>query len=351
MLKHDFGFDDSPLGAAYFDLVPAQTIWDMGGGDLSGAYKDAAQIQANAAEKAANTQFTMFQMAQNLVAPWREAGGTANAQIAGLLGLPGYTALDPTSTLQATPGYNWMMGQGVNALDRSAAARGMNMSGPQMKALTDYGQNLGLTKAWNPYMANLQSLSGQGMGTAGQTGQWGMQTGQGMGQDYMAGAQAQAQGLINSAIAQQQQSGGLMSDIMGGLGLVGGLAMAPFTGGTSLFGSGLSGLSGMFGGGGGGGGGSSLVGISNALGGGGWGSFPMYAEGGAIPSGQPAIVGERGPEVFVPDQPGYIVPNRALSDIRYRYKYPEDEPVAPITIPYSPALRYTPPMGVSVGWR
>lgn len=36
---------------------------------------------------------------------------------------------------------------------------------------------------------------------------------------------------------------------------------------------------------------------------------PMFADGGRPPVGQPAIVGERGPEVFVPDQPGTVVPN------------------------------------------
>ena len=37
----------------------------------------------------------------------------------------------------------------------------------------------------------------------------------------------------------------------------------------------------------------------------------MFAEGGRPSPGQPAIVGEKGPEVFVPDRPGTIVPNQA----------------------------------------
>jgi hypothetical protein len=36
----------------------------------------------------------------------------------------------------------------------------------------------------------------------------------------------------------------------------------------------------------------------------------MYAEGGRPPTGAPAIVGEEGPELFVPDRPGTVVPFR-----------------------------------------
>jgi hypothetical protein len=39
-----------------------------------------------------------------------------------------------------------------------------------------------------------------------------------------------------------------------------------------------------------------------------------YAEGGSPPVGVPSVVGERGPEVFVPTQPGVIIPNHALND-------------------------------------
>jgi len=43
---------------------------------------------------------------------------------------------------------------------------------------------------------------------------------------------------------------------------------------------------------------------------GGLGGF--FADGGRPPVGKPSVVGERGPELFVPDEPGTIVPNGAL---------------------------------------
>lgn len=46
---------------------------------------------------------------------------------------------------------------------------------------------------------------------------------------------------------------------------------------------------------------------------GGWStSVSAFAEGGRPPVGRPSLVGERGPELFVPDMPGRIIPNRAL---------------------------------------
>ncbi len=39
-----------------------------------------------------------------------------------------------------------------------------------------------------------------------------------------------------------------------------------------------------------------------------------YAEGGRPPVGAPAIVGEEGPELFVPDRPGTVLPRRTLAD-------------------------------------
>lgn len=45
---------------------------------------------------------------------------------------------------------------------------------------------------------------------------------------------------------------------------------------------------------------------------GGYNSLAPFADGGAISQGQPALVGERGPEVFVPRSAGTIVPNHAL---------------------------------------
>jgi hypothetical protein len=40
--------------------------------------------------------------------------------------------------------------------------------------------------------------------------------------------------------------------------------------------------------------------------------FGHFADGGRPPKGRPSIVGERGPELFVPDSSGTIIPNHEL---------------------------------------
>ena len=41
-------------------------------------------------------------------------------------------------------------------------------------------------------------------------------------------------------------------------------------------------------------------------------NLPRFADGGSISGGKPAIVGERGPELFMPGRSGSIIPNNAL---------------------------------------
>ena len=42
-------------------------------------------------------------------------------------------------------------------------------------------------------------------------------------------------------------------------------------------------------------------------------TFDSFANGGRPPVGRASIVGERGPELFVPDRAGTVVPNHAMS--------------------------------------
>ena len=49
-----------------------------------------------------------------------------------------------------------------------------------------------------------------------------------------------------------------------------------------------------------------LQAVLMAMGGGGGFGIPFFHKGGAIRKGQPAIIGERGPELFIPNQTGQI---------------------------------------------
>ena len=65
----------------------------------------------------------------------------------------------------------------------------------------------------------------------------------------------------------------------------------------------LSGIN-IFGGGGGAGGGFGVVPKTSGM--------KFFANGGRPPVGRPSVVGERGPELFVPDRAGTIIPNHAM---------------------------------------
>lgn len=94
--------------------------------------------------------------------PYYDAGTGALTAYSNALGLNGQAANDNALTqFMASPGYQWQMQQGVNALDRSAAARGGLYSGAQGKALTEYGQGLA-NQEWYNYLTNLSGLAGAG---------------------------------------------------------------------------------------------------------------------------------------------------------------------------------------------
>lgn len=79
----------------------------------------------------------------------------------------GYTGDEVTQRLQATPGYQFQMEQGTQAIARSQAARGRLASGNTDLAIQEYGQGLANT-TYNQYMDRLYSIVAGGSGaTAG----------------------------------------------------------------------------------------------------------------------------------------------------------------------------------------
>jgi len=84
---------------------------------------------------------------------------------------------------EATPGYQFNLESGTNALEKGAAARGNLLSGTEGTALEQYGQGLGTTtyqqayqNALNTHMANFSDLlagTQVGEGAVSQEGQLG----------------------------------------------------------------------------------------------------------------------------------------------------------------------------------
>lgn len=130
------------------------------------------------------------------VAPFQQNFDTATGGVAGLtnaLGLNGPAGSQSALTaLKTTPGYQFQLGQGNNAINAAAAANGTLGSGNQAIALDQFGQGLAGT-TYNNYVGQLQPFLGAAGSAAG-----------GIGSVYgNEGSQANAnfQNLGNNAIA------------------------------------------------------------------------------------------------------------------------------------------------------
>jgi hypothetical protein len=135
----------------------------------AGAAGDAADAQVGASRDANATQLQMFNQTRDDLLPYREFGKDALQRLY-MLGAsdgaspgkyPQYTptpAYDPTANpyspveaytgpteaeLRADPGYQFRVSEGQKALERSAAGKGLLLSGGQLKDLTRFGQDMG----------------------------------------------------------------------------------------------------------------------------------------------------------------------------------------------------------------
>lgn len=103
----------------------------------------------------------------NAFDPYISGGGRATNQLYALLGLSGQDAANTArETFQTSPGYDFQMDQGIGALDRSAAARGMLNSGRQSKDLMRFGQGLA-NQDYRNYLSDLTGLGNQGYSATG----------------------------------------------------------------------------------------------------------------------------------------------------------------------------------------
>jgi len=193
----------------------------MAGASLLGGYmssqgqKQAAETQAGAADRSAALQKQMFDQQMAGQEPFRQAGLTGQNRLMELLGLGGnagaagygkYGRDFAMSDYQADPGYAFRLGEGQQALERSAAARGGLISGGALKAATRYGQDMGSQEyqnAFNRYQTNrsnqlqpLGNLMSMGQSAASNQGTAAGNYGTNAGQAYMAAGQAIGAGQL-----------------------------------------------------------------------------------------------------------------------------------------------------------
>ena len=144
----------------------------------------AAQAQIGAADRAAQAELEMYYQSRTDMDPWMEAGEGALNQL--------QKYIEDPSLVTEMPGYQFGMEQGTQALERGAAARGRQLSGAQLNALQRYGQDYAGAQYQN-YLSPYMQMAGMGQTSAAQTGQFGMQAGQGQANALMGAMPAYGQ--------------------------------------------------------------------------------------------------------------------------------------------------------------
>lgn len=199
-------------------------------------------IGSKAAKKASNAQVESTQLAQQtlkdifdkqteLQEPFRQGGLSAQNRLLDMLGLsantgaPGFGELNRDFSIadfEADPGYNFRLSEGMKALNNSMAARGLGISGANIKGAQRYGQDLASQEyqnAFNRYQVNranklnpLQSLMGSGQSAANTITNAAGNYGAGAADLYTQAGNARASGYVGSANAWNNGLSGLMNN-------------------------------------------------------------------------------------------------------------------------------------------
>lgn len=101
---------------------------------------------------------------------------------------------------QKTPGYDFQLSEGINAIDRSAASSGGLFSGATLKAAQTYGQGLA-NQGYDTYLNRLTGLASSGQNAAASQGAAAQNYAAGAGQAYANMGNASAAGAIGTGNA------------------------------------------------------------------------------------------------------------------------------------------------------
>jgi hypothetical protein len=187
----------------------------------SSASRSAASKQADAANYAADLQQQQWQQTQQNLQPYMDLGSSYINPLRDALSNPALTqkfSAPTAAEAQATPGYQFTLGQGLKATQNSAAARGLGTSGAALKGAANYATGLAdstyndvYNRALQTYNTNyntasnnvnrLQSVVGSGQNAAAGLGSLGAQTANSIGNTLTSAANASAAGQIGSANA------------------------------------------------------------------------------------------------------------------------------------------------------
>lgn len=173
------------VGGAVIGAVVSDNAADKG----ADAQKDASQQNAAMMDAQIAENRRQFDLARMDQAPWRNVGRRGLIELGGIMGMmddpfnaaamqrykqsPMYVG--ELDSVQTSPGYQFRLGEGMKAIERSALSRGLGRSGVTLKALQRYGEGLAadeynnyynrVTDSFNTYANRLAGLAGVGQTT------------------------------------------------------------------------------------------------------------------------------------------------------------------------------------------
>lgn len=183
----------------------------LGGSIMSkNAAKSAANKSAKAAQASADQLEQNYQRTQTNLSPYITAGNDALTQL-NAVNSGNYTGFENS------PDYQFARDQGIQALDRSAAARGSLYGGGQSADILKFASGLA-SQNLNTYANRLTGVAQMGQGAATSLGSIGTGNAAAAGNFNMLGAGAQAQGIYDSANINNNtinQLSGLLGNLSG----------------------------------------------------------------------------------------------------------------------------------------
>lgn len=191
----------------------------------SSAAEDAANAQLAGTQASNKLQWDMFQQNRADMEPWRNAGGAAIGRISRGIQPGGEFSAFRLTDFNKDPGYEWRKQQGIDAVRAGGSATGAFGSGNMAVALENLGQNMASQEygaayaRWLDQYNKVATVAGMGQQQSQAIGALGANTANVMGQNTMAGANAQAQGIIGSANAWGNAFQNMNNQAMGGMGM------------------------------------------------------------------------------------------------------------------------------------
>ena len=180
----------------FSDFAPIIGAGIGAAGSIGAGFASSSAIR-DAADDSTAAQLYMYDQTRKDQAPYRKAGRGAVNELSKMFLDGDY------SGFETSPGYDFRMAEGEKALERAAASRGMLASGPQLKALTRYGQDYA-SNEFNTYANRLASLAGLGQTATQATGSAGMSAAGTIGRNALLAGAARGSSYANAASSVNQ---------------------------------------------------------------------------------------------------------------------------------------------------